>query len=79
MSDSRNDIHIEVRKAPFLDTGIGREAGYANDEEFIAAVEAECARLSPDLRRALEVFEAEVERRFLLGDAGVEHPEGEDG
>ena len=63
-------------KLPVLDTGIGIEAGYRSDAEFIQAAEAQRqARLNllrPDARSAIEAVERDVdermERHFLYGD-----------
>jgi hypothetical protein len=30
---------LRVRRVPFHDTGLGREAGYADDQELIAAAD----------------------------------------
>jgi hypothetical protein len=72
---------IRIVKVPVLDTGIGRARGYANDQELIAATEAERERvlgmLTPEARKRIEDAEAEAERRFLFGpDADMGGNEG---
>jgi hypothetical protein len=47
------------------DTGIGEEMGYEDDKAFRAAVEAEHAALDPEVRRALEDAQTQIERRML--------------
>jgi len=56
---------LTVHKVPVLDTGIGREAGYRDDAELIAAAEAERAKLPPAVRVAVEEIEREMQRRFI--------------
>jgi hypothetical protein len=62
---------IKVFRAPWLDTGIGREAGYANDAEFIAAYNAQRAEaerlLTPEALAELDAADRECERRLLGG------------
>lgn len=60
---------IEVRSVPFLDTGLGREAGYASDREFIEAWEAELAKMSPAERAFFEEDMRRLTRKFVLGDS----------
>lgn len=59
------DVKITVHRVPMLDTGIGQEAGYANDQEFIEAVDAERAALDPEVREALEQAERDLARKLL--------------
>lgn len=65
-------LAMTVRSVPVLDTGIGREMGYANDAEFIDVAEAEraeiMAMLSPEARERLERAERESTQRLLFGD-----------
>lgn len=62
---------IEVTRVPCLDTGLGQEAGYANDAELIKAGKAQRAALeailTPEALARLDALEAEAERRFLGG------------
>jgi hypothetical protein len=66
MSDD-DDIKYTVHRFPMLDTGIGREAGYASDAEFIDAIEAERALLSEILRQQIEEFQRRETLAFLFG------------
>jgi hypothetical protein len=59
---------ITVRSVPMFDTGIGREAGYANDAELIAAAAAEREALPPALRDLMDRLDAELTRRVVEGD-----------
>lgn len=59
---------ITVYTVPMIDTGIGREAGYANDDEFRAAIKAEREAMDPKVRAAVEAVEADFMRRVLFGD-----------
>jgi hypothetical protein len=58
-----------VIQVPMLDTGLGREAGYASDAELIAAYEKDRAELerllTPEALKALDDAEAEATRRLL--------------
>lgn len=60
-----DDIQFTVRTVPVLDTGLGIEAGYASDAEFIRAAEAERAALDPEVRAGLDDLNAELQRRIL--------------
>jgi hypothetical protein len=40
-----SDYEVSVHTFPVHDTGLGREAGYANDAELIAAAEKQRAEL----------------------------------
>ena len=67
MSEPRLTVHT----VPMHDTGLGREAGYANDAELIEAgkkqrVEAE-ALLTPEALARIDAAEAELTRRVLFG------------
>lgn len=66
-----DDVTLEVHRVPFLDTGLGREAGYANDAELIEAAKAQRAELeamlTPDALARFDAMEAEATRRFLFG------------
>lgn len=68
--ESRRHPLITVYTAPMLDTGIGQEAGYANDDEFRAAMQAEREAMDPVERAAVEAIEADMERQFLFGGEG---------
>jgi hypothetical protein len=37
---------LRVERVPMLDTGLGREAGYANDKELIAAAAQQRAEMA---------------------------------
>lgn len=50
---------------PALDTGLGREAGYANDDELREAAAAQRAALPPAVRAIADEFDAELDRRIL--------------
>lgn len=60
-------LRFEVRRVPVHDTGLGREAGYANDQELVAAAAAERAAMDPSTRLWLERVDQELERRILFG------------
>lgn len=60
-----DDYKIEVHTFPMLDTGIGQEAGFANDAELMAAAAAERAALPLEVREAMDEIDREVERRML--------------
>lgn len=62
-----SDSDFEVRRFPLLDTGIGREFGYADDREFAEAIRAKRGELPDDVRAAFGVLEAHVMRQFLFG------------
>ena len=68
----RDDVEITTRTFPPLDTGIGREAGYASDVDLIEAAEAQRqairAMVAPDVWARVEAAEAEMQRRFFFGD-----------
>jgi hypothetical protein len=57
-----------------IDTGFGRDMGYASDAEMIEALNAERERalsmLTPEARATFEALEREAERQFLLGSDG---------
>jgi hypothetical protein len=62
-----DEPEYKVVQVPMLDTGIGQEAGFANDAELIAHAEAERAKLDPAVRELLDKADAEMTRRFLFG------------
>jgi hypothetical protein len=62
-----DDPKFVVHTFPMLDTGIGREMGYEDDKAFIAAAEAERAKLDPAVRAALDQADRDLERAFLYG------------
>jgi hypothetical protein len=63
------DVEIKVVHVPMLDTGLGREAGYANDAELVEAANKQRAEMFALMTsEAVERFKAserEVERRLL--------------
>ena len=59
---------LKVTKVPAQDTGIGREAGYKDDADLIAAYEAERAALPPAVRETVDKLDAEMMARFVNGD-----------
>lgn len=62
---------ITVHKVPMLDTGLGQEAGYANDAEMIAAYQAQRVELeqllTPEALARLDEAEDAATRRLLFG------------
>ena len=66
-----DDPKMRVVRVPMADTGLGREAGYANDAEMIEAAKQQRAELesllTPDELARLDATEEEVTRRFLSG------------
>lgn len=64
---------LTVRRVPVFDTGLGREAGFANDAELMAAAQAQRTELesllTPEALAELDAAEAEATRRFLFGSA----------
>lgn len=62
---------FEVVRVPMFDTGLGQEAGYADDAALLvtAAAQREELRLmlTPEAFERLEAAEAEGERQFLFG------------
>jgi hypothetical protein len=60
-------VKLSVVTVPVLDTGIGRETGYEDDQALIAAAEAERAALSQPVRAALDEVDARLTRAFLFG------------
>jgi hypothetical protein len=59
---------FKIVKVPMLDTGIGREAGYEDDAALIEAARKEREAMPPAIREAMERIEADLTRRFLIGD-----------
>lgn len=68
-----HEPRIRVHKVPMLDTGLGREAGYANDAEMITAAEAQRAEIEklliPDALARLDAAEETATQAFLFGTA----------
>jgi hypothetical protein len=64
---------MRVVKVPMLDTGLGREAGFASDADLIAAAEEQRAEmralLSPETADRLDAAEREATCRFIEGIA----------
>jgi hypothetical protein len=58
---------MKIVKVPMLDTGIGREAGYANDRELIDAYEAQRAALSNAERQMLDEWARRETLAFVNG------------
>lgn len=67
MKTDRNDLKIV--KVPMLDTGIGQEAGYKDDAEFMEAMRKKREALSPEVRRCVGEFERALLHRALFGDS----------
>jgi hypothetical protein len=65
---SNDESTIIVHKVKALDTGIGREAGYANDEELLKAAQAEREAMHPAIRALLDEADARVIRAVLFGE-----------
>lgn len=61
------ELELHVAAVPVLDTGLGREAGFANDAELIAAAAAERAAMTPAVRAVVEELEDDLTRRVLYG------------
>lgn len=63
----RSEPKLTVRRVPILDTGIGREAGFANDAEMIEAGRKQRAELeellTPEALARLDAAEDEAMRR----------------
>lgn len=59
------ELTLEVVTIPMLDTGIGIEAGYADDQELLAAGQAERDALPPPVRDMVDAIDEAVERRIL--------------
>jgi hypothetical protein len=66
---------LEVRTVTVHDTGIGRDAGFANDRELVDAAAAERTNMAPVERELAERVDREVDRRAIEGDA-FPSPEG---
>lgn len=60
--------HVRIVTVPMLDTGLGREAGYANDRELLEAGEAQRAALPAEVRELVDEVDARFERRVLFGE-----------
>ena len=60
---------VKVVKVPMYDTGLGKEAGYANDQALIEAARAERASLSLEVRVILDKVDLDVYEQFLFGDS----------
>jgi hypothetical protein len=56
-----------IVKVPMLDTGLGREAGYRDDAELIAAYNEMRESLSPEGRGVLDVVMSIAARRAVEG------------
>jgi hypothetical protein len=59
------EYEIRVTTHKMLDTGIGQEMGYANDDEFREAMRKKREALPPEVREAVEEFDREVMRKLL--------------
>jgi hypothetical protein len=58
---------LHIVKVPMHDTGLGQEAGYANDQELIEAHEQWMATLSPENRAIVEAIMQAETRAFVIG------------
>jgi hypothetical protein len=60
---------VRVVRVPVQDTGLGREAGYANDEELVEAAKAmrsDMERyLTPEALARLDAAERELDKKFF--------------
>lgn len=61
-------MEVKVISVPLADTGLGIEAGYANDAELMEAAIAERAAQPPEIRALMDQVDAEFERRVLFGE-----------
>jgi hypothetical protein len=64
-------LRYRVVRVPALDTGIGRAAGFANDQELVEHVKAEREKLPPSVRDLYERLDAAEDRAFLHGTGGT--------
>lgn len=62
-------MRLEIRTVRIHDTGLGREAGYADDAELVAAAQAQRDALPPEVLRILERLDREFEWRVLNGES----------
>jgi hypothetical protein len=60
-----DEPHIKIVKMPMHDTGLGREAGFENDQQLIEHAERERAKLDPEVRALVDQVDAEFQRRVL--------------
>ncbi|WP_320672370.1 hypothetical protein [Patulibacter defluvii] len=65
---STPNVSLRIITVPMLDTGIGHEAGYANDAELIAAAEAERQQWTLTERALADAVAAEIDRLWLTGE-----------
>ena len=70
------ETELKVVRVPVYDTGIGREQGYANDEEFVKAAVAEREEmlklLTPKGRAMIEEAEQRAQHELIFGK---DHPD----
>lgn len=58
---------FKIIKVQVHDTGIGREAGYANDQELIETYNRELESLPPEVRRLVGEIDRRSTERFIGG------------
>lgn len=68
---------FKVVSVPLLDTGIGKSQGYADDQEFMAAMDAERAALPAEQRKLMDELDAKIDAR-MLGSHPSQQMEGPD-
>lgn len=65
-------LRLRTVSVPMLDTGLGREAGFANDLELKAFAALERAGRPPWMQGLMQRIDAQLTRAFVLGDDGSE-------
>jgi hypothetical protein len=63
--DRMSEYKLAYSTFPLMDSGIGISQGYESDKAFLAAMEAERAKLDPEVREAIESIEQDTLRGFL--------------
>jgi len=61
---------LHVVSLPVLDTGIGRGAGFRDDEHLVEVAEAERAVLSPEARALAEEIDRRLDDAIINGTGG---------
>lgn len=64
---SSDDLELRVVRMPMLDTGIGREAGFRDDEHLREVAIAEREAMSPPARELADRIERDLEEAFING------------
>jgi hypothetical protein len=68
-----SEPEMRIVKVPMLDTGLGREAGFASDAEMIDVATGQRAWLesvlTPEALASLDAAEREAARRLIGGGA----------